>query len=258
MQEKIKIKNKKGLFLSAIVERPNKEGIFPTVLFLHGFKGYKEEPTYVDLAKRFLKHGIASVRFDASGFGDSEGTLENSYRFSNFITDTEVIYEWLLQRDFIDAEKIGVIGQSMGGAQAILFASNHPELKIICAISPPNKIGTNDALGAIKDEWKNKGYLEEMSSRYGKKIKIPYAYLEDAMQYDFENLVHKITLPLLVVLGEKDNIVLPSQTEKVFNAGNEPKTLMRFGNMDHFYKKNERVLKEINEEITNFVIGYLD
>lgn len=253
MIEKIKIKNKKGLLLSAIIERPDKKGVFPTILFLHGFKGYKEEATYVDLAERFLKHGIASIRFDASGFGDSEGTLEDDYRFSNYIDDTEAVYEWLLKQDFVDDKKIGVVGQSMGGAQTILFTSNHPEIKVACAISPPNKIGTDDALGAIKDDWKNKGYLQEMSSRYGKEIKIPYVYLEDATQYDFVEFVKKIHCPILIVLGEKDGIVLPSQTEKVFYAANEPKTLMRFDEMDHFYKRNKGVLQMVGEKIVSYV-----
>ncbi len=89
MQQKITIKNNRNLLLSALVDRPQKKGVFPTIMFLHGFKGYKEEASYVDLAERLLEHDIASVRFDASGFGDSEGTLEDDYRFSNYIDDTD-------------------------------------------------------------------------------------------------------------------------------------------------------------------------
>ncbi len=257
MDEKIQIKNNKGLLLSAIVAKPEKLGKFPTVLLLHGFKGYKEEETYSDLAKRFLDQKIASVRFDASGFGDSEGTLENDYRFSNYIDDTESVYEWMLLQDFVDTRKIGVIGQSMGGAQTILFASNHPEIKFAVAISPPDRIGTDDALGAVKDAWKYKGYLEEMSSRYAKKIKIPYAYLEDAMQYNFVQLVKQVKSPLLIVLGEKDTTVLPVQTQRVFRAAKQPKILMRFEKMNHFYKKDPEVLQIVNGRIINYVKSYL-
>ncbi|MCA9369111.1 MAG: alpha/beta fold hydrolase [Pseudomonadales bacterium] len=257
MQEKVQIKNKKGLLLSAVIERPDDTGKYPTVLFLHGFKGYKEEATYTDLAQRFLEHGIASVCFDASGFGDSEGTLEDDYRFSNYIDDTEAVFTWLLKQDFADTNKLGVVGQSMGGAQTILFASNHPELKIAISISPPDKIGTDDALGAVKDQWKNMGYLQEMSSRYGKEIKIPYVYLEDAMQYDFAKLAANVQCPLVVVLGEKDDIVLPTQTERVFNAAKEPKILLRFENMDHFYKRDKKVLNEVGRKITNIIVEYL-
>ncbi|MFZ1721977.1 MAG: alpha/beta fold hydrolase [Microgenomates group bacterium] len=249
MEFKIIIKNNRNLLLSAVVERPQKNGVFPAIMFLHGFKGYKEEATYTDLAKRFLEHDVASIRFDASGFGDSEGALEDDYRFSNYIEDTEAVYKWLCAQDFVDSNKIGVIGQSMGGAQTILFASNHPELKIVCAISPPDRIGTVDALGRVREHWKSQGFIEEISSRYGKKIKIPYAYLEDAEQYDFTTLAKKIVCPLVVVLGEKDATVLPEQSDAVFAAANEPKTLIRIAEMDHFYKRDEQILKLVNEKI---------
>lgn len=257
MQETVRIKNNKGLHLATIVEKPEGPGPFPTVLLLHGFTGYKEEEIHTDLAERFLQIGIASIRFDASGFGDSEGTLEEDYRFSNYIQDTESVYAWMQQQDFVDADKIGAAGQSMGGAQAVLFASNHPELKLAVAISSPDKVGTDDALGAVKDEWKQNGYLNQMSSRYGKKIKIPYAYLEDVMQYDFAKLAAKIECRFLVVIGEKDDIVLPAQTERVFNAAKQPKFLMRFKDMDHFYKRNEAVLQEVGEAIASFVDEFL-
>lgn len=51
LAEKIKVKNNKGLNLSTVLERPNKNGKFPTVILLHGFTGYKEEKHIVLLAK---------------------------------------------------------------------------------------------------------------------------------------------------------------------------------------------------------------
>lgn len=66
MQEKIYIKNKKELKLAGIVETPNKRDKFPFIILLHGFKGYKEEKTYSELAKTLLDKSIGSIRFDAS------------------------------------------------------------------------------------------------------------------------------------------------------------------------------------------------
>lgn len=60
------------------------------------------------------------------------------------------------------------------------------------------------------------------------------------MQYYFTVFAKKIAYPLLVVLGEKDDVVLPIQTERVFNAAIEPKILLRFEETDHFYKRNEK------------------
>ncbi len=256
MQRKVFITNRKGLKLATVVEAPNDDEKLPCVILLHGFKGYKEEETYTDLAERLVKKGISSVRFDASGFGESEGTLEEDYRFSNYINDTEDAYEWLKQQAFCDPDRIGVCGQSMGAVQTILFASQHPEIKAACAISPLNKVGTKDALGQVVGAWKQKGYLDEVSSKYGK-IRIPYAYLEDVQQYDFVKLVKNVKCPLLIVAGKKDITVLPEQTMAVYKAAHQPKQLLEFDNMDHFYKRNPKVLAGIDEKVVAFLMENL-
>ncbi len=257
MQRKVKIKNKQGLWLAGVVEAPSFQQEFPTVMLLHGFKGYKDEVYYTDLATRLLKEGVASIRFDASGFSDSEGSIEDDYRFSNYIDDTEIVYSWLLKQDFVKKNSIGVIGQSMGGGQSILFTSHHQELKVSCAISVPDVVGSKDALGLVQKEWQKNGYLVKMSSRYGKKIKIPYDYLVDVRQYNFVEYAKKIQVPTLIVLGKKDTTVLPEQTLAVFNALKNKKQLLEFELMDHFYKKKPLILAKVNTEVVKFMIQYL-
>lgn len=253
MQKKLKIKNKRNLLLSVIVDTPSESEKFPTVLMLHGFRGYKEEENYSELASELLEHNIASVRFDASGFGESEGSLEKDYRFSNYIDDTESVYSWMLNQDFVDKQRIGVMGASMGGAQTLLFASNHPQIKVACAVSPPDRVGTDDALGKVRNQWRKDGFIEEMSSRYGKKIRIPHEYLEDAEKYDFTEYTKKIKSPILIILGNQDETVLPNQTRKVFEAANQPKKLLEFENMNHFYKRDKKILAKVNREIIKFI-----
>jgi uncharacterized protein len=256
MQDKVLITSKSGLNLSAVVEIPDSDKKFPFMVLLHGFKGYKEEETYTDLATKLRKVGIASIRFDASGFGESEGTLEDDYRFSSYVTDTEGVYEWLIRQEFCDARRVGVCGQSMGGAQTIVLAGKHPEIKAACAISPPDKIGTRDALGQVADNWKKLGYLDDTSSKYGK-IRVPYAYLVDAQKYDFANCVRDIHCPLLILLGSHDDIVLPEQTRAVYEAANEPKQLLKLDDMTHFYKRTPDVLNAVNEKVVLFFVKNL-
>lgn len=110
MKNNINVKNSKGLKLSAVVEVPTFEKTYPCVLLLHGFKGYKDEATYVSLASELSKTGIASVRFDASGFADSEGTIKEDYRFGNYVDDVESVYKWIVRQDYVDVKKIGVCG----------------------------------------------------------------------------------------------------------------------------------------------------
>jgi dienelactone hydrolase len=251
MTMQLYLPNKKGLKLATVVELPEETGKFPSVLLLHGFKGYKEEDTYIDLAKKLAERGIASIRFDASGFGESEGSTEEEYRFSNFIQDTECVYEWLQKQPFFDSSRFGVCGQSIGGCQTLLFCSNHPEVKAACPISNPDIIGTKDGLGRKRKEWQEQGFLEEKSSKYGL-VRFSYEYLLDAERFNFCEIAKKVHCPLLFFVGGKDETVLPEQTKAVFEAANEPKELVEIAEMDHFYKRNPKILEKVNILVSDF------
>ena len=249
--EKVIIENIKGLKLATIIERPEGGRIFPFVILLHGFKGYKEEPTYAELSKELLKIGCGSIRFDASGFGESEGDFQKEYRLTNYISDAEKVYEWLLRQDFVDKGRIGVMGQSMGGAQALILAANHPEIKAVVSVSPPDLFATRDDFGRKLDEWKRKGYIEIESSRAGK-IKVPLDYALDASKYDIRKYAERIKFPKLFILGLDDVTVVPEQTRDVFRAAPEPKELLEIKGMDHFYKNDREILDKVNEYIVEF------
>lgn len=257
MQEKLFIPNKKGLKLATVFERPNTKDKFPCVLLLHGFKGYKEEANYTVLASELLKENIASVRFDASGFGESEGGFAGEYRLSNYVNDTESVYAWMIKRSFIDKDKIGVMGQSMGGAQALIFSSKHPEIKAVVSVSPPDIFATRDEFGALLDEWEKKGYIEIESSRMGGKLKVPFDYALDAVNYDIRKYAAEIQSPKLFVLGLDDVTVDPDQTRSVYKHAAKPKKLIEVAKMRHDYKNQADILQKVNDFIVKFLVKYL-
>jgi uncharacterized protein len=256
MWKKISISNKSGLKLAAVIEVVSWQNKQPFVLLLPGFKGYKEEETFTTLAKELLKRGLGSIRFETAGFGESEGTLEHDYRFSNYGDDTEVVYRFLKQQTFVDKNRIGVCGQSMGGLQALVFVSKHPEIKYVAAISPPNIIGQDGDLAKDAISWKQQGYMDITSSKYGL-IRVPYAWLEDAQKYEGVKYADKIKCPSLYILGLKDTTVTPAQSRTIFGSANEPKKMVEIPEMDHFYKRHPEILAQVNQIVTDFIVEYL-
>lgn len=96
---------------------------FPAVLMIHGLAGTKagRHRLYVRLAEKLSKMGIASLRLDMRGCGDSEGD------FSRITVDTQVAdallgLDFLTSHPFISKDQIGILGRSMGGAVAVLVA----------------------------------------------------------------------------------------------------------------------------------------
>src|SRR2546425_3695217 len=69
----------RGQQIVGMLHLPEGKGRFPAALLLHGFTGTKTEAhrMFVKLARALADHGIASLRFDYRGSGDSAGTFED-------------------------------------------------------------------------------------------------------------------------------------------------------------------------------------
>ncbi|MBI1863087.1 alpha/beta fold hydrolase [Candidatus Microgenomates bacterium] len=152
MEETVSVINNRDLKLAAIFHYPGKTIAYPAVIVLHGFTGSKEEEHIAALCRDLHKKNICAIRFDMSGLGESEGTLENDYRLSHYIDDIDAIYQELRKQYFIDSANIGIVGHSMGGKAALLYAARNPQIRSVCAISAPAQMG--DA-AAFKNDLKD-------------------------------------------------------------------------------------------------------
>lgn len=223
MEEKVYILNKKKQKLAAVIHTPKSRGKFPAIILLHGFTGDKEEKYIKQLAVDLAINNFTAIRFDASGYGESEGKTEDDYRLTNYYGDAESIYGYLKNLPYVDKNRVGIFGHSMGAMLVILFAAKHPELKALASVSPPSNLETHYRLKGIWKGWKEKGYL--LRKKKWKIVKIPWAFLEDAKQYNALSEVSKIKSPILFILGSEDANVLPEETEALYEKANEPKGL---------------------------------
>lgn len=250
MEEKITIKNKKGLKLATVIHRPVADGKYPAVVIIHGFTGNKEELHLKQLAIDLAENGYVALRFDASGYGESEGKTEDEYRMTNNFNDVESVYEYLKSLPYVDADRIGVFGQSLGGLLVVLFSARHPEIKASVSAQPPYQLETHYRMKGHWDGWEKQGYIEKESN--GKTIRLPFEYLEDAKQYNGLDVVDQIKTPILFILGTKDINVLPEETKDLYAKANEPKDLLEVDGMDHYYKNFPDKLRLVNDKIILF------
>lgn len=122
----ISMQNRSGNTLRGIATVPDGDEKFPCVLLLHGFGssiyGYKGLNTRI--ARDLADAGIACVRFDFYGNGESDGEFDDM-TFSGLYGDAEDMFRWMAQQSFADPERLYLSGQSMGGYVA---ASCAPKL----------------------------------------------------------------------------------------------------------------------------------
>jgi len=114
--------------VAATLSMPDGEGPFPGVLMLHGFGSSRDEVggMYATEAAALAEAGIASLRIDFRGFGQSAGDTGH-HTVDRQNEDAAVGLAALTATGGVDASRIGVLGFSFGGGAAIQLAAAHPD-----------------------------------------------------------------------------------------------------------------------------------
>ena len=114
--------------IQGILCEPEADSPLPAVLMLHGFASQKDEvgDMYKRLAAALGEQGIASLRIDFRGWGESAGKMEES-TVQTQVDDATTAYEYLKGLDAVEPERIGVLGFSLGGGIAVVSAAQHPD-----------------------------------------------------------------------------------------------------------------------------------
>jgi len=127
-QQPIKIPTPKG-DIAAILEKPDlQQGeTCPVVILMHGFTANKDGAIQTGMAKSLLKEGIASLRFDFNGHGESYGKFEDMTVPSE-IEDAKTVYRYLREQPWCG--KIALLGHSQGGVVASMTAGELGKEKV--------------------------------------------------------------------------------------------------------------------------------
>lgn len=107
---------------------PAADAPLPAVLMLHGFASVRDEvgDMYKRLAAELAESGIASLRIDFRGWGESAGEMTDS-TVSGMVEDAAAAREYLSTVEGIDNERIGLLGFSLGGSVAVFAAGENPD-----------------------------------------------------------------------------------------------------------------------------------
>lgn len=246
------IKNRKGQKIVVLIEgKENKNGL---AFVMHGLGGFKEQPHIKAMAEAFLKNGYRVVRFDTTNaFGESDGNYENATT-TNYYEDLEDVIGWAEGQQWYKKPFV-LAGHSLGGICTALFAENFPEkieaLALISAVISGKLIAETEYFKGIEVEWKKTGWLEEKSiSRPGTIKRLRWSHVEDRMKYDLLPNVKKLSMPVLLVVGEKDRTTPLEHQEILFEILPGKKELRIVKGAAHTFRKEKHVaeLRDIFNE----------
>jgi pimeloyl-ACP methyl ester carboxylesterase len=102
----------------------------PAVVMLHGFASSRDEigGIFAAQAAALAEAGIASLRIDFRGYGDSTSVTEASITIDRMLEDSAIARAHLASVDGVDDERVGVLGYSFGAAIAMLDQQNYPAI----------------------------------------------------------------------------------------------------------------------------------
>jgi uncharacterized protein len=132
--------SKANVSLAGTLTLPQKEGRFPVAILITGsgpqnrdeeLLGHKP---FLVLADYLTRHGIAVLRYDDRGVGQSTGDFKDATS-ADFATDVESAIAYLKTRKEINQTKIGLIGHSEGGLIAPMVASKNNDIDFIVLLA---------------------------------------------------------------------------------------------------------------------------
>ena len=197
-----------GEKIFGVLHRPLNLRRAPAVLICPGFAGNKcgKFRLFVRLGKELAKKGIAVLRFDYRGSGDSEGEF-GDITLQSEVSDTLICLNGLARDAQIDPDRIGLLGRSLGGAIAVLAARNYP-IKSLALWAP---IFHSDPWRELWESLKSNSQLDSSKQEILRRLPAGAPNLEFLTQFfqlnldvELEGLKH---IPLLHIHGEHDGVV---------------------------------------------------
>jgi pimeloyl-ACP methyl ester carboxylesterase len=216
---KMFIKNRYGKNIAVVIEEaPQAKGL---VFVMHGLGGFKEQPHIQTFAQAFKDNNFTVVLFDTThAFGESEGDYADATT-TNYYEDLEDVIAWAKTQSW-HKQPFWLVGHSLGGISTALYAEKHPEE--VKALAPVSTVVSGQlsletkATRGILDEWKKTGWLIKTSeSKPGLTKKLKWAEMEDRLKYDLLPQVDKLTMPVLLIVGEKDESTPPEHQKILFD-----------------------------------------
>jgi hypothetical protein len=209
------------------------------VLLVHGFMSNKESETNLELTKRLLIKGIATVRLDLFGHGQSDGLFQQ-LTLSRCLHQVEGLIAWIMKEGY---EEIALVGSSFGGLIAIHTTAKHPELVCLalkCPVSNypilwQSRLGN----GGIA-QWKQEGLFSFIFD--DQKARLEYGFYEDLLKVNTYAEVSHIKTPTLIVHGDADDDVPADQSIRLCDTLRLPhpkKELVLIPGADHAFSKPE-------------------
>ena len=233
--QKLYFKNPDGKRLAARLDLPLDEKPTAFAIFAHCFTCTKNFNAVVNIDRALSMNGIAVLRFDFTGLGESEGDFSET-NFSTNVADLIAASDFL--KEAYEAPRL-LIGHSLGGAAVIQAAGKIPSAEAVSTIAAPAQLHGLFPLvdGPRLEELEKDG--ETAINISGRDFKIKKQFVEDLRQNRMDEAIRNLRRPLLIFHSPMDQIVSIDNAAKIFTAARHPKSFISLDKADHLLSNRE-------------------
>ena len=249
---KVLIPGARGL-LAAEVQMPENKGTgkCPITILAHGFGGDKNWQLMKLVSDSLQMHGIASIRFDFNGHGESEGDFKDM-TVPNEIEDLKRVVRYALQLDGCNG-KIGLLGHSQGGVVVSMTAGEMNDTISAVTLLAPAAVLREDAIrgntfGVLYNPINPPEYVELPGGR-----KLGREYILTAFRLPIYETAIRYQGAAFLIHGTGDRVAPYSYSERYKNIWKNSE-LHLMEEYDHGFSRR---IEEIADLASNFLIKHL-
>jgi putative redox protein len=226
--KKVEFVNTNGYKLSARLEMPLTKTPDAYAVFAHVFTGSKSLSATRHISRALTLNGIAVLRFDFTGLGESEGDFSDT-NFSSNVEDLLAASKFL--SDNYEAPKI-MIGHSLGGAASVFAASQLDNIQAVATVGTPSEPEHVTHLLESKIEDIERTGLANVNIG-GQTFTIKKQFLDDLRGKNMYEIVKNLNKAILVLHSPQDRVVGIENAAKIYKTAMHPKSFVTLNNANH-------------------------
>ena len=225
-EERIAFCNSRGDALSGVLHHPATAKANGGAILCHGMESDKNSEKLIFLGCKLAAEGVLALRFDFAYAGESSGKFED-ITYSGEVEDLRAAYAFL--QDY-HTGKTAILGSSMGGTVALLFAAMEPGVAALVTVAAPvhpenfpRRILTPTQL----QNWRDQGFIFYNGQR------LNVSLLEDLEQLNVPQAARSVQCPVLILHGDADEIVPVKESYELHESLRGTKRLSILHGTDH-------------------------
>ncbi len=211
----------------------------PMVIFFHGFSATRTEYSFsfVEVSKELEKLGVASVRFDFMGSGESDGEL-TKMSIETEISDGAAILDYVKLLEFVDTQRIALLGMSFGGLAASVLAGRRCEdVKALCLWAPASIVAKDAHKGFVAGADIRSVLTTGVGELNG--LLVGQRFLADLKKLNWQAELKAYKHNCIMIWGENDAIITPEVVQDYENALGERLEKCELSGVGHGFETYE-------------------